>query len=61
MEITFQNKEDSNRIQRDGFLSLSTKNRFYAWLNLMYHSKKFQTNEMEENDNYLIIINCKSA
>ncbi len=56
MEITFNNKEESNDAQRVEFLRLSHRERFYTWLNLMYLSNNLMPKEPTENNNFLIVI-----
>jgi hypothetical protein len=49
MEIKSQTKEDSNREQREAFLKLAPKDRFYAFLDLCENLKKFPVKSIRTN------------
>lgn len=57
MKISFNTKEESNAEQRAAFLRLSHSDRFYSWLNLMYHTKQLIPQEPPENNNFIVEIN----
>jgi hypothetical protein len=58
MEIKSQTKEDSNREQREAFLKLAPKDRFYAFLDLCENLKKFPVKLRRANapENFVIEI-----
>lgn len=58
MEIKFQTKEESNREQRETFLRLAPKDRFYRFLDLCENLKKFPVNSTNTapSDNFIIEI-----
>jgi hypothetical protein len=58
MEIKFQSKEESNREQRESFLRLAPKDRFYAFLDLCENLKRFPVNSTNKapSDNFIIEI-----
>jgi hypothetical protein len=62
MQIRFQTKEESKRLQEEEFLKLSPAERFYAFLRLSERMKSFPAKIKEETktDNFVIIIqkNC---
>ena len=61
MEIKFQTKEESNREQRESFLSLAPKDRFYAFLDLCENLKRFPVNSTNKtpSDNFIIEIKTR--
>jgi hypothetical protein len=61
MEISFQTKEESNRMQEEEFLKLSPAERFYAFLRLSERMKDFpnKTPIERSKDNFQIIIHSK--
>ncbi|MBD3628430.1 hypothetical protein [Cyclobacterium sp.] len=58
MEIKFQTKAASNREQRESFLKLEPKDRFYAFLDLCENLKKLplKTPRKAPSDNFIIEI-----
>jgi len=58
MELKFQTKEDSNREQREAFLKLAPKDRFYSFLDLCENLKKFpvQSSRASASENFVIEI-----
>jgi hypothetical protein len=58
MELKFQTKEESNREQREAFLRLLPKERFYRFLDLCESLKKFpvKTTNNAPTDNFVIEI-----
>jgi hypothetical protein len=58
MEIKFQTKEESNREQREVFLRLEPKDRFYHFLDLCENLKKLpvKTPRKTPLDNFIIEI-----
>ncbi len=59
MKISFQTKEESNRLQRDAFLKLSPSERVVSFFRLMQRVKSFPT-KADSNDNNFIV-NIKDA
>ena len=61
MEIKFQTKEESNREQREAFLRLEPKERFYAFLDLCENLKKFPVKSTNKSlsDNFIIEIKTR--
>jgi hypothetical protein len=61
MKIKFQTKEDSNREQRESFLRLAPKDRFYAFLDLCENLKKFpvKSTNKSPSDNFIIEIKTR--
>lgn len=61
MEIRFQTKEESNRLQQEEFLKLSKVERIYSFLRLSERISKFPVkNKVDKNkDNFLIVIKSK--
>lgn len=59
MELKFQSKEESNREQRESFLRLAPKDRFYAFLDLCENLKKFPVKTRQElpTENFIIEFN----
>lgn len=60
MEIKFQTKEESNREQREAFLKLAPKDRFYAFLDLCENLKKFPVKSPKKLPTENFIIEFKS-
>ncbi|WP_114748592.1 hypothetical protein [Pleomorphovibrio marinus] len=58
MEIKFQSKEESNREQREAFLRLEPKDRFYRFLDLCESLKNFPVKLANKapSDNFIIEI-----
>ncbi|NHE59010.1 hypothetical protein [Cyclobacterium plantarum] len=58
MEIKFQTKEESNREQREAFLRLEPKDRFYHFLDLCENLKNLplKTPRKAPSDNFIIEI-----
>lgn len=61
MEIRFQTKEESNKLQQEDFLKLSKTERVYAFFRLMEQVSRFPVkNRQDKNkDNFLILIKPK--
>lgn len=61
MELKFQTKEESNKIQLEEFLKLSKTERFYSFLRLSESVSKFPVkNKIDKNkDNFIIQIKPK--
>lgn len=60
MEIRFQTKEVSNKIQQESFLKLSKTERIYCFLNLMYKVNQYPSKIKEDKSaNFLIVIKSK--
>lgn len=60
MEIRFQTKEVSNKIQLESFLKLSKVERIYNFLNLMYKVNQYPSKVKENKSaNFLIVIKSK--
>lgn len=60
MEIRFQTKEESNKLQKDAFLKLNGAERFYAFLDLCERISKFPTKAKKEaNTNFQIVLKAK--
>ncbi|WP_369617931.1 hypothetical protein [Flavobacterium sp. CFS9] len=61
MEIRFQTKEESNKLQQEDFLKLSKTERVYAFFRLMEQVSRFPVkNKQDKNkDNFLIVIKPK--
>lgn len=60
MEIKFQSKEESNREQRESFLRLAPKDRFYAFLDLCENLKKFPAKSTNKSLSDSFIIEIKT-
>ncbi len=57
MEINFQSKEESNKMQREEFLKLTPSQRVSAFFDLLYKLRKYPTHpKLEKNNNFLIVI-----
>ncbi len=57
MEIKYLTKEESNKMQRNNFLKLSSIERFFSFLDLMNNLKIFPLNRpIAKNNNFLIEI-----
>lgn len=55
MEIKFQTKEESNKLQREAFLKLSPAERFMHFKRLSRRILQFPTKAIEkENNNFII-------
>ena len=60
MEIQFQTKEVSNKIQLESFLKLSKVERIYSFLNLMYKVNQYPSKvKVDKSANFLIVIKSK--
>lgn len=60
MEIQFQTKEVSNKMQRESFLKLSKVERIYNFLNLVYRVNQFPSKvKSDKSTNFLITIKSK--
>ena len=59
MEIKFQTKEESKKMQQQAFLQLSPMERFYRFLELAEASKKLfpKLPNTAKNNNFIITIN----
>lgn len=55
MEIRFQSKDESNRLQEEAFLALSPVERFVEFIRLSNQVLKFPTKDQEEKTNNLIL------
>jgi len=55
MKITFQTKEESNRLQEAEFLALSPAERFFRFLWLSRRMKQFPTKAKEEDNGNFVI------
>ncbi len=55
MEITFQNKEQSNKQQREDFLKLSGAERVIAFINLSKKINAFPSKRIEKTSNNFLI------
>jgi hypothetical protein len=60
MELKFQSKEESNREQRESFLRLAPKDRFYAFLDLCENLKKFPVKSTNKSPSDSFIIEIKT-
>jgi hypothetical protein len=60
MEIKFQTKEESNQDQRETFLRLPPKDRFYAFLDLCENLKKFPVKSTNKSPSDSFIIEIKT-
>jgi hypothetical protein len=57
MQMQFQTKEESNKIQLESFLKLSKVERIYNFLNLMYKVNQYPTKiKVDKSANFLIRI-----
>ncbi len=57
MELKFQSKEESNKMQREEFLKLTPSQRVSAFFNLIYKLRKYPTrSSFEKSNNFLIVI-----
>lgn len=58
MQISFQTKEESKKIQQEAFLKLTKAERVYAFFRLMEQMSRFPTkNKTNKNsENFVIII-----
>ena len=56
MEISFQTKEESNRLQREAFLKLSPSERVVSFFRLMQQVNNFPTKINSDNKNFIVII-----
>jgi hypothetical protein len=60
MQMQFQTKEESNKIQLESFLKLSKVERIYNFLNLMYKVNQYPTKiKVDKSANFLITIKTK--
>ena len=55
MEIRFQTKEESKRLQREKFLKLSPGERFIQFLELSRHINQYPSLKSEKNKNNFIL------
>ncbi len=57
MKVSYRTKEQSNEKQEEDFLKLSSIERIYAFLDLMYYTKDLpKKHPVEEKDNFVIEI-----
>ena len=56
MEIRYNTKEESNKIQLENFLKLSKIERLYAFINLCEQINLFPTKSDRKSNNFSIII-----
>jgi len=56
MEISYNTKDESNKIQLENFLKLSKIERFYAFINLCEQISIFPTKSKHKSDNFSITI-----
>lgn len=57
MEIAYRTKEMANKEQEGKFLELSGTERFYRFLELMQHTKSFETKtEKIDKGNFKVVI-----
>ncbi len=62
MEINFQSKEESNKMQREEFLKLSPSQRVSAFIKLMYKMRKYPVpHKKDKTNNFLIVIEDDSS
>jgi hypothetical protein len=60
MEMQFQTKEESNKIQLESFLKLTKVERIYSFLNLMYKVNQYPSKvKVDKSGNFLILIKSK--
>lgn len=61
MELKFQTKEESKKLQQEEFLKLTKVERFYQFLRLSEMANHFPTkNKPMEKDNFIILIPDKN-
>lgn len=61
MKLTFQTKEESNKLQQEAFLRLSKSERVFAFYRLMERIRQFpvKTKKEKGSANFVIILKAK--
>ncbi len=55
MEIKYQTKEESNKVQQESFLKLRPIERIYAFLNLIKKVNRFPSKKINRKDENFVI------